>query len=632
MKKKIIYVIFTIILIFILIITNPIKVYSVNTTNTTNNTTHYKANGAFDRDVINSTVWAIDNITYYSQISKKSVNIGNLAEAIIINDNYGELGDKCDLEIRTATGDIGWIKYKDRNKLLINLPDVRSDIVYDITNAYSSKFKIGSDTNISRKGKTYSTGYVSIPNITGKKLYTYDNYDINQNDGKVWNSKLGRYEFVCPVRFNMAIKIGEAQNRALNAGYCLKIYDGYRPHDVSVNSYKQALNVSNTDQAKKLRNNIDIRMFLHDGISTHNRGVAVDLTMVYKNDKSKEINTASDIHDLSFNSAKGYYNTTESKKLLEIMKANSNNNSKNEFITATYEWWHFQLKDATSYGYAEGQIKYTNLMDFKAEVTKNNQTVIVQSNRPLKTIPSGWEFVKNTNNTKIQKKFSVTTNKQTIQLTDYNNRKLNVEIPEVSIFDVKEVICYIGTKNTKNNNFETSKTDNGKYKTIIIKTNMSIASKTDGWSYVKKSDYKEIQRDFKGKIEDKDKFVTITNSKGETKKINLEDYLLAKIKITAKAGNVTKTNTYNYNTISSKDNISQFTFTGNVNLKIETPNDKNLVYYINGVKTNTLTINKSTNNVRVVVKKQGVSITAIYFNIKINNNSNVPQMKLVSGT
>ena len=91
MKKKIIYVIFTIILIFILIITNPIKVYSVNTTNTTNNTTHYKANGAFDRDVINSTVWAIDNITYYSQISKKSVNIGNLAEAIIINDNYGEL-------------------------------------------------------------------------------------------------------------------------------------------------------------------------------------------------------------------------------------------------------------------------------------------------------------------------------------------------------------------------------------------------------------------------------------------------------------------------------------------------------------------------------------------------------------
>lgn len=72
----------------------------------------------------------------------------------------------------------GWV---DSTYCFINLPDVIPSIVYDSTNTYSSEFV--------SSGKT-------IPGITGQVLY----------EGKTFNERLGKEEFIVPVLYSMSKK------------------------------------------------------------------------------------------------------------------------------------------------------------------------------------------------------------------------------------------------------------------------------------------------------------------------------------------------------------------------------------------------------------------------------------------
>lgn len=103
-------------------------------------------------------------------------------------------------------GTVGWLE----NELcMINLPDVLPSIVYENPNAKASIFKIcGKD----------------IEGITGQKLY----------DGLFYNQRLGRDEYLMPINYAMAKKVGAAQKNALKEGDCLKIIETFRPYEVQM--------------------------------------------------------------------------------------------------------------------------------------------------------------------------------------------------------------------------------------------------------------------------------------------------------------------------------------------------------------------------------------------------------------
>lgn len=324
---------------------------------------------SFNETIVGSTIWPIVKVTLYktSDLKTKASTVSALTKGTVKE-------VKGDIFKITCANNTGWVNAK---YLMINLPDVRSDIKYNITNAYSSIFKIGSTQNkcqiksynsYQTKDTKYTKDSVSIKNITGKKLYTYDN--DKTLDGKKYNSKLKRNEFVCPVLYKFAKEIGKAQNIALQNGYCLKVYDGYRPQEVcnsfwtntqsTVNSNKKA----NWLTSARVSGNgtcytngyTNLTCFVAKGISDHARGYAIDITMVY-NKSGKEIGSQSSMHDLSSNSVKWVnqgnktsWRTNQTDVLHTIMTSVG-------MKPLAYEWWHFS--DPTlNVGYGNSNIKY----------------------------------------------------------------------------------------------------------------------------------------------------------------------------------------------------------------------------------------------------------------------------------
>lgn len=163
-----------------------------------------------------------------------------------------ENGDWWFIENETA---FGWVKHK---YCLINLPDVVPSIIYDNTNTYSAK---------------YLSSGISIPGITGAALY----------EGKAFNERLGKSEYIMPVLYSTAKKINLAQQDALMDGNSLKIYEAYRPHSV-----QQAIVAGLSELAK---NDSDVmkgisaspwsmNWFIATNISNHQRGSAIDVSLV----------------------------------------------------------------------------------------------------------------------------------------------------------------------------------------------------------------------------------------------------------------------------------------------------------------------------------------------------------------
>jgi len=140
--------------------------------------------------------------------------------------------------------DEGWVRYR---YAFINLPDVLPSIVYDITNAYASRMR--------------SDG-VAIPNITGYALY----------EARAFNPRLGRYEFIVPVRHETARRISLAQQTALAEGNTLILYEVFRPRAAQREIVSNLQNLINTNA--QVRDAINtppwhIGWFISTSISSH---------------------------------------------------------------------------------------------------------------------------------------------------------------------------------------------------------------------------------------------------------------------------------------------------------------------------------------------------------------------------
>lgn len=228
------------------------------------------------------------------------------------------------------------IGYIDSNYCMINLPEYLEDLcAYNITNSYSSLFMVHD---------------YEIPQVTGTVFKGYEH--VRQADGT----------FLVPLLYPTAQKLLTAAKAAQALGYTLKIYDSYRPHAATSSVYKLAEKILNdpvpewtfgqkretvatepgqtpetedimtyqelmTDNGRYYLGN-----FLAPGTSTHNLGVAMDMTLVNANGNEETMQTP--IHDLSWYSEVGK-NTASAKLLRQIMVDAG-------FVTLSSEWWHFQ--------------------------------------------------------------------------------------------------------------------------------------------------------------------------------------------------------------------------------------------------------------------------------------------------
>jgi len=244
------------------------------------------------------------------------------------------------------------VGYVDSNYCMINLPEYMADLCcYDITNSYSSLYMV----------HEYGIAEVSGTIITG-----YEQID------------LGDGNFVVPFLFPSAVKLVNAAQAALERGYRIKIYDSYRPNAATLDIYAKTEQILlnpvpvNTFSQKPVTDlnllswkptpntdpnaqpwvgvmeglNYQILMtdngrwglnsFLAKGGSNHNKGVALDMTLV--DAYGFELPMQTSIHDLSWYSETAR-NNENALLLKEIMTGNG-------FGGLSSEWWHFQDNDA----------------------------------------------------------------------------------------------------------------------------------------------------------------------------------------------------------------------------------------------------------------------------------------------
>lgn len=280
------------------------------------------------------TVWPVKDLKAYGT-ADKSEEAGKVKalEAYCVVE---VLDDQFGIELD------GRVCYIDSNYCMINLPEyVGALCSYDITNSYDSAFM--------------AHGF-EIPGLTGEVIKGFEGVCL-------WDGS-----FLVPLLYPTARKLEAAIENARKKGYRLKIYEAFRPHDASVYMYRKAseiqyatlpdstyggeepgvvLFVRETDEngigferrktywelMNDSNDSFTLSAFVSAGVSRHNLGVALDLTLESL-DSGSEMPMQTELHDLSQYSARAR-NNGYAKELSEIMMSAG-------YKDLYSEWWHFQ--------------------------------------------------------------------------------------------------------------------------------------------------------------------------------------------------------------------------------------------------------------------------------------------------
>lgn len=145
---------------------------------------------------------------------------------------------------------------------------------------------------------------------------------------------------ICVLRKGTAEKLAKANTQLEKLGYRIKVWDAYRP------VYVQKIFWDLVKDSRFVANP-------YTGGSIHNRGCAVDITLV-KSDGS-EVSMPSDFDN--FSTAAYRTNTdmkNEAKKNLDLLTECM---IQNGFKTIDTEWWHFEDTDSKNYKIADIDLK-----------------------------------------------------------------------------------------------------------------------------------------------------------------------------------------------------------------------------------------------------------------------------------
>jgi D-alanyl-D-alanine dipeptidase len=136
---------------------------------------------------------------------------------------------------------------------------------------------------------------------------------------------------ICLLRRAVADRLVMVHHSLRSIGLGLKIWDGYRPLSVQKKMWEKLPDpryVANPQRG-----------------SNHNRGAAVDVTLVDR--EGNELEMPTDFDDFSRKAGSRYSYVSESAKrnrtiLQDAMRAQG-------FLTISSEWWHFNDKDCKKY-------------------------------------------------------------------------------------------------------------------------------------------------------------------------------------------------------------------------------------------------------------------------------------------
>jgi len=133
----------------------------------------------------------------------------------------------------------------------------------------------------------------------------------------------------CYLRFKTVKALVDANRKFIRKGYRIKIFDCYRPIDVQKKMWEIVSNPEYVADPKKG--------------SIHNRGGAVDITLVDESGKELDMGTTFDFF--------GPEAAHEYDKLPDDVKKNRRLlrriMTRNGFRIFESEWWHYNLKNAT---------------------------------------------------------------------------------------------------------------------------------------------------------------------------------------------------------------------------------------------------------------------------------------------
>ncbi len=135
----------------------------------------------------------------------------------------------------------------------------------------------------------------------------------------------------CYLRLATVKALIAANQDFMKLGYRIQFFDCYRPLDVQK---KMWAIVSNPDYVANPAKG-----------SIHNRGGAVDITLVNKKNKVLNMGTAFDF----FGEKAGHEYKKLSKKVLKNRQLLKENMIKNNFKIQNSEWWHYNLNAATNF-------------------------------------------------------------------------------------------------------------------------------------------------------------------------------------------------------------------------------------------------------------------------------------------
>lgn len=279
-----------------------------------NNGIAKKKIGTFSATLYGATAWANQELNIRKEATMDSNIIGTIPAGSKMTILASENTNSKYIKVKYNN----LIGYVYSNFILINLPDVIPDMLYQITSASKS---------------TASTANTAIPGITGKNLYGFT---------KKYNSKIDKETYYVPLLYPTAKKLQRAYNKARSEGYNLKVYDSYRPHDITISTNNYFRKLYNSNNKVKNAINYDKEgnywgpsWFLASSVSAHNKGIALDITITNSNNQELKAQTAYDTLDTS---SIVKYNNTVSNKLRNIMLSQG-------FSPLESEWWHFQDND-----------------------------------------------------------------------------------------------------------------------------------------------------------------------------------------------------------------------------------------------------------------------------------------------
>jgi D-alanyl-D-alanine dipeptidase len=184
-----------------------------------------------------------------------------------------------------------------------------------------SKFKIYKELVAADSSKRMVELKTIVPNLRYDLRYATLNNFLHQQ-----LYKKGTKTF---LRLPVAKALAAAQLELNEKGFGLKIWDAYRPYSVTVKMW---------DPIKDDRYVADPKKG-----SGHNRGTAVDLTIINLKD-GKELEMGTDFDNFSDTAHQTFTNLPE--EILQNRLLLKSTMEKYGFIALRTEWWHFSWKDA----------------------------------------------------------------------------------------------------------------------------------------------------------------------------------------------------------------------------------------------------------------------------------------------